>query len=173
MIPNIKALADDKLSILYLIDCLGIPLTNGQVTRFFTDYSSVNYFDLQQYLIELISGGLVDEMATGNSQFISITPKGREALSYFRKRISPHLRNIIESYAEKNRSSLKDENQITADYKKITDKEYEVICRVMENELVLMELKLNVPNSQQAKQICEKWRLRAPEVFKAIYDRLV
>lgn len=173
MIQNIKSLAGDKLSILYLVDCLGIPLTNGQITRFFSEYSAINYFDLQQYIIELISGGLLDDMETGNSQFVSITSKGSEALIYFKKRISPALRNIIESYAEKNRTSLKDENQITADYKKITDKEYEVVCRVTEKELLLMELKLNVPNSDQAKQICEKWKIRAPEVFKAIFDRLM
>lgn len=173
MTQNIKALADDKLSILYLIDCLGFPLTNGQITRFFTEHSSVNYFDLQQYIIELISGELIEDMETGNSQFISITPKGNQVLNYFKKRIPPRLRNTIEHYTEQNRALLKKENQITADYKRVRDNEYEVICRVTEKDLILMELKLNVPNSNQAKQICEKWRHRAPEVFKAIFDRLM
>ena len=173
MIQDINALADDKLSILYFMGCLGIPLTNGQITRFFIENNIMNYFDLQQYIIELISGGLVDHMETGHSQFFTLTAKGNEVLSFFRKRISPALRNVIESYAEKNRAHLKGESQITADYKKITHKQYEVVCKVTEKDLVLMELKLNVPNSNQAREICENWRLRAPEVFKAILDRLV
>ena len=173
MIQDANALAEDKLSILYFMGCVAIPITNGQITRFFIENNIINYFDLQQYIIELISGGLIDNMETGNSQFLTLSSKGSKVLAFFKKRISPPLRNIIESYAEKNRARLKDESQITADYKKITHKQYEVLCRVTEKELVLMELKLNVPDSSQAKTICENWRIRAPEVFKAMLDRLV
>lgn len=173
MIQDINVFADDKLSILYFMSCLVIPLTNGQITRFFIENNIMNYFDLQQYILELISGGLVDNMETGNSQFLSLTDKGNEVLSFFQKRISPALRNTIESYAENNREHLKDESQITADYKKVTHKQYEVTCKVTERSIVLMELKLNVPSNKQAKEICENWRLKAPEVFKAMLDRLV
>ena len=173
MIQDTNALAEDKLSILYFMGCLGIPLTNGQITRFFVENNIINYFELQQYIIELISGGLIDNMETGNSQFLTLTSKGNKVLTFFKKRISPTLRNIIESYAENNRDRLKDESQITADYKKINHKQYEVLCRVTEKDMVLMELKLNVPDSSQAKTICENWRLRAPEVFKAMLDRLI
>jgi predicted transcriptional regulator len=168
-----NALADDKLSILYFINCLGIPLTNGQITRFFIDNNIMNYFNLQQYIIELISGGLVNNVKASHSQFLTLTPKGKEALIFFQRRISPVLRNTIESYAEKNRSLLKNESQILADYQKIAHNQYEVLCKVVENQLVLMELKLNVPSSSQAKEICENWRVRAPEVFKSILENLV
>lgn len=173
MMQDSNVLADDKLSILYFMGCLGIPLTNGQITRFFIDRNIINYFDLQQYIIELIEGGLINNMETNHSQFLTITPKGKEALYFFQKRISPTLRNIIESYAEKNRALLKDESQITADYHKIAHEQYEVVCKVREKELVLMELKLNVPSSGQAQEICESWKLRAPEVFKSILDNLI
>ncbi|HZJ57563.1 MAG TPA: DUF4364 family protein [Clostridia bacterium] len=173
MIDNMNVLADEKLSILYFLGCLGIPLTNGQITRFFIENNIINYFDLQQYIIELTSSGLVDNMETGNSQFFSITAKGSETLSFFRKRVSPILRNAIESYAEKNRDLLKGESQIIADYRKIDHNQYEIICKVTEKDILLMELKLNVPSSSQAKEICENWRCRAPEVFKAIVDRLI
>ena len=122
MIQDINALAEDKLSILYFMRCLGIPLTNGQVTRFFIENNIINYFDLQQYILELIAGELVVDMETGNTEFLTLTLKGSEVLTFFKKRISPALRNSIESYAEKNRTRLKDESQITADYKRsVTD----------------------------------------------------
>ena len=142
MIQDTNTLAEDKLSILYFMGCLGIPLTNGQITRFLEN-NIINYFELQQYIIELISGGLIDNMETGNSQFLTLTSKGNSVLTFFKKRISPTLRNIIESYAENNRDRLKDESQITADYKKINHKQYEVLCRVTEKDLV--ELKLMFP----------------------------
>ncbi|NLJ41207.1 MAG: DUF4364 family protein [Clostridiales bacterium] len=173
MLEDITVMADDKLTILYYIQCLGIPLTNGQITRFFTENTIINYFDLQQYILELVSGGLVNNIETGNLQLLVMTNKGNEALSYFRKRIPPALRNTIESYAEENRSYLKGESQITADYKKIDHNQYEVVCKVTEKDLVLMELKLNIPTSEQAKDICRNWKAHAPKVFKGILDDLV
>ena len=112
-------------------------------------------------------------METGNSQFITLTSKGNETLSFFRKRVPLTLRNTIESYAEQNREILKAESQIFADYKKVDHNQYEIICKVTEKDILLMELKLNVPSSSQAKEICENWRCKAPEVFKAILERLI
>lgn len=173
MIDNTNVLAEEKLSILYFMGCLGIPLTNGQITRFFIENNIINYFDLQQYIIDLTSSGLIDIMETGNSQFITLTAKGNETLSFFKKRIPLTLRNTIESYAEQNRELLKAESQIFADYKKIDHNQYEIVCKVTEKDILLMELKLNVPSSSQAKEICENWRCKAPEVFKAILERLI
>lgn len=172
MTQPLNPLADDKLSILYFINCLGIPLTNSQITRFFVENNLINYFDLQQSIIELIAGGLINNIETGTYDFLTLTPKGKDALAFFKKRICPSQRNIMELYAQENRGYLKKESQITADYKKINNKEYEVTCKVTEKDLTLMELKINLPNSNQAKIICENWRLRAPEIFKAIMERL-
>lgn len=173
MLFSPKDLADKKLSILYFLACLNIPLTNSQITRFFIESNLINYFDLQQYIIELKSGELIDSMETGNTQFFSLSARGDEALSFFRKRIPLTLRNTIESFAEKNRNILKSESQIIADYKKIAHNQYEIICKVAERDILLMELKLNVHSGDQAKEICEKWRSKAPEIFKAIVDHLI
>ena len=173
MPQQINDLAENKLSILYFVKCLGIPLTNSQITQFFIENNFMNYFVLQQSFIELVSGELLDSITAGNMEFFVLTPKGDEVLSFFQHRITPYIKNSIETFAELNRDRLKKESQLTSDYKRISDKEYEVTCKVREKNLILLELKLNVPSSEQAKIICENWKLRAPEVFKAIMDRLI
>lgn len=173
MSKDVSNLADNKLSVLYFMGCLNIPLTNEQITRFFVARNIMNYFDLQQYIIELISGELLEEIEAGNLVFLSLTAEGKNVLSFFRKRVPPRLRNTIESYAEKNRKFLRGESQITADYKRIARDQYEIVCKVTERNLLLMELKLNVHDNNQAKIICKNWRIKAPEVFEAILNRLI
>jgi len=173
MLHPINDIAENKLSILYFVKCLGIPLTNPQITQYFVENNYINYFVLQQNLIELVAGQLLDSVIVGNMEFFVLTPKGDEVLSFFGQRIAPYIRNSIEAYSELNREKLKKDSQLISDYKRISDNEYEVTCKVREKNLILLELKLNVPSSKQAKIICENWKLRAPEVFKAIMDHLV
>ncbi|MFU0800730.1 MAG: DUF4364 domain-containing protein [Xylanivirga thermophila] len=169
---QITEIADNKLSILYFMHCLGIPLTNPQITQFFLENNLLDYFLLQQSLGELVSSELVNYLEAGNRYFYCITAKGNEVLEFFKHRLSVSTRELIESYAQKNRNKLRKESQITADYIKISNKQYEVVCRVMEQEVTLLELKLNVVNSHQARTICNNWKNKAPEIYKSIMEGL-
>ncbi len=55
-----------------------------------------------------------------------------------------------------------------AKYTKAGDKEYIVNLKVIEKELVLIELKLSVVSAKQAKQICEKWKSSSEKVFSQL-----
>ena len=58
------------------------------------------------------------------------------------------------------------ESQITAEYKKVSDRQYIITCRVKEQDMILLELKLNVTDSDQAKRICDNWLNRAQKYTK-------
>ncbi|NLX69788.1 MAG: DUF4364 family protein [Clostridiales bacterium] len=164
--------AENKLSILYYIDRLDIPLTNTQVTQFFLENNIMNYFDLQQLLSQLVSSDHLSCLETGHKSFYSITKKGGETLRFFRSHIPQWLRHAIDIYAQQNRSRFKRENQITAEYKRISSKEYQVICKVMENDIVLIDLRLSVTDRKQARIICNNWDTKAPEIYKYIMQQL-
>lgn len=76
-------IADNKLSILYYVHSLDIPLTNTQVTQFFLENNIMNYFDLQQLLGQLVSSEHLICLETGHKSFYSITQKGRRTLRLF------------------------------------------------------------------------------------------
>ncbi|NLC44139.1 MAG: DUF4364 family protein [Clostridiales bacterium] len=170
---KIAELADNKLSILYYVQTLGIPLTNEQIIEFFIKNYLMNYFDLQQLLVELVESLHLAYMEGRQNHYYSITEKGSEVLSFFHSRIEHHTKQDILIYAEENRIRLRNENQLTADYKQLDDQEYEVTLRVMEGSINLMELKVNVTNSKQAKIICSNWRAKAPEVYKKTMESLI
>jgi len=53
------------------------------------------------------------------------------------------------------------------------DKEYIVSLKVIENELVLIDLKLNVVSAKQAKQICEKWKNSSENIYSQLIGSLI
>ncbi|HOB19195.1 MAG TPA: DUF4364 family protein [Candidatus Atribacteria bacterium] len=166
-------LADNKLAILYFFDSLGIPLTNEQVTDFFVNKYLMNYFDLQQFLAELFETEHLCYMESRNSNFYSITERGKETLRLFSSRIDTYTRNMIEDFVLANRSRLKRESQLIADYKRLENNEYLAVLKVMEGTITLIELKLNLTTMEQAKSVCEKWKVKAPEVYKKIMESLI
>jgi hypothetical protein len=166
-------LAENKLCILYYIHILGIPLTNAQVTQFFLENNLMNYFEFQQFLSELVATEHLNYLETGNKCFYGLAAKGLKTLNFFQQHIPQWLRKSIETYADKNRSRFKKENQIFTDYRRISSNEYEVTCKVMERNITLIELKLNVTSSKQAKIICNSWDTKAPEIYKSIIEHLI
>jgi predicted transcriptional regulator len=166
-------LADNKLSILFFVKSLNIPLTNEQITEFFIKKYLMNYFDLQQLLSELVESQHLSYMEGRQSHYYTITEKGKEALEFFRSRIDYHTREMITTYADQNRNRIRNESQLTADYSRLDNNEYEVLLRVTEGEITLMELKLNVINANHAKTICSNWRAKAPAVYKKIMESLI
>ena len=170
---NIAELAGNKLSVLFFAQALNIPLTNEQITEFFIKTCFMNYFDLQHILAELVESQHLVHMEGRQNHYYTLTDKGREALDFFQSRIDLHTRQDILEYANKNRDRLRNESQLTADYKRLDNSEYEVMLRVMEDDTVLLELKVNVINVTQAKAICSNWKSRAPEVYKKVMEYLI
>lgn len=170
---EINNIAQNKLIILYYMQSLNIPLTNPQITQFFLENNLIPYFDLQQYLSELIDAELLNYIEARDKYFYSISPMGSKVLNFFDHRISGKLKSKIDKYARNNRDRLRKESQITAEYKKVSDRQYIITCRVMEQDMILLELKLNVTDSDQAKRICDNWLNRAPEVYKNIMGSLI
>jgi predicted transcriptional regulator len=165
--------AKNKVAILFFVGELDIPLNNSQIAHFFVENNLINYFDLQQLINELVSAGHLNCSILGGSNFYTITPKGIETIHLFIKQVPGHLKDKIKNYSYENRTQMKKESQLTAEYKKIADKEYEVTCKALENQMVLVELKINVATAKQAGIICTNWKNNALEVCKAIMERLI
>jgi hypothetical protein len=55
----------------------------------------------------------------------------------------------------------------------LDNNEYEVILQVMEDDIIIMDLKLTVANADQAQTICFNWKTKAPEVYKKIMESLI
>ncbi len=173
MFNNSQESAENKLIILLVMNQFSIPLTNSQVMEFVLEKDYMNYFFLQQALGELVSSGMLEYSQSDENFFYLITEKGKNTLQYFSERLELQLRASIEKSVSLKKQMLLRELQVLADYVKERDNEYIVDLKVVENNITLIELKLNVVSNKQAKQICEKWKNEAPHLYGDILKLLV
>ena len=154
-----------KLMILYLLKQVKFPLTNAQLTSFFTEHEYTTYFTLQQALNELEEAGLVHKEPSHSSTRYELTREGEEALNFFGKNISPAIVEDMNQYIKENKFRLRDEVGTSADYYKSTDQDYVAHCEVREGKSILIRLDLSLPDKEQAEQVCAKWKEKSQEIY--------
>ena len=173
MIFDSGVLADKKLIILYFLCKMGMPLAKSQITNAMLESNLIDFFTSQQCISELEESGMIKQMIHQKKQCFTITDSGKNAIEIFEQRISKNTSEIIDNYTSKNKEILRKESQVIAEYNKINDKEYVVNLKVIEKELVLMDLKLNVVSAKQAKQVCEKWKNSSEKIFGQLIGSLI
>jgi predicted transcriptional regulator len=173
MIFDSGVLDDKKLMILYLLSKMDIPLTKTQITNAILESNLIDFFTFQQCISELEEAGMITQVLYQKKQCYAAADSGKKAIEVFEQRISKDTSDIINKYIEKNKDSLKKESQVIAEYSKISDKEYIVSLKVIEKELVLMDLKLSVVSAKQAKQVCEKWKNSSEKIYSQLISSLI
>lgn len=162
-----------KLMNLYMLKQVNFPLSNAQLTSFFTEHEYTTYFTLQQALNELEEAGLIHKEASHSSTRYEITKEGEETLNFFGKNISPAIVEDMDQYLKENKFRLREEVGTTADFYKGTNQDYIVHCEVRENKAVLIRLDLSVPDKDQAEDMCSTWRSKSQEIYFHIMHTLL
>jgi predicted transcriptional regulator len=173
MILDSGVLADKKLMILYLLNNIDIPLTKTQLTNAVLENNLIDFFTFQQCISELDETGMLKQVLHQKKQCFAATDIGKKAVEVFAERISKNASGIINNYIAKNKDILKKESQVIAEYNKISDKEYIVNLKVIEKDLVLIDLKLSVVSAKQAKQVCEKWKNSSEKIYSQLIGSLI
>jgi predicted transcriptional regulator len=168
LIYEIQELAENKLIILYILNRINMPITDEQLSKIVLDNRLMNYFYLKQYIDELIESGFV----MIEEEKYHITEKGIEILKLFFTRIPFETRQKIDEYILLNKEKIKQESQYIATYYKKAENQYIANCKVVENGIVLIELNINVVNSEQAKLICDNWKQKSQDVYAYIIKAL-
>lgn len=163
-----QELAENKLIILYILNRINMPVTDEQISKIILDNKLMNYFYLKQYLDELLDS---DFIKIDEKKYI-ITNDGLNILKLFFTRIPLDTRQKIDEYILLNKEKFKQESQYIATYYKKSDNEYIANCKVIENDIVLIDLSINVVNSAQAKQICDSWKQKSQDIYGYIIKAL-
>ncbi|SHJ69033.1 DUF4364 family protein [Paramaledivibacter caminithermalis] len=170
---NSKDEAKNKLLLLYIFNKFEIAITNNQITDFVMENELLNYFVLQQFLSELVNTSLLEYTQNEDHYYYLITEKGKDTLNYFKDRLSDKFLSRIDMLIEKKKKILLKETQISANYKKKSKNDYLVELKVIENDITLIDLKLDVVSNKQAKTICDNWKNNAPDIYGEIIKLLI
>ncbi|MFW2489034.1 DUF4364 family protein [Clostridium chromiireducens] len=173
MYESSSELAENKLLMLYVLKSIKNPISNNQLTEIILENNFINYFTFQQYLSELEESNFVEYHEINDKKLLILTKKGDNVLSLFKDRISPSKISITNEYIKEKIESIKRELTIHADYTLGSNDSFIVDLKAIENESLLMELKLSVPSKNQATLICNRWKENPSDIYTNIINLLI
>ncbi len=161
-----------KLIILYMLDQISVPLSKSTINSFILEKGYTNFLTLQQAIGELLDNQLMLQKTEANKVMLSITPEGKDTLSYFENRISDAIKEDVRQFMIENNKELKNAYSITSNYYKSVSGEYEAQLVAKEKGVVLVDLKISVPTKEIAEDVCLNWQKRNEEIYRMLMQKL-
>lgn len=162
-----------KLIVLYMLEKVDFPLTNGQISEFILEKGYTTYFTLQQAISEMIDSGFIRVETTHNRTLYHLTEDGAETIRFFRNNISPAIQEDINTFFAEKRYHLKNEVSVKADYYQNRNLEYDVRCQILERGTPLVDLTLTVPTEDVASTVANNWNTKNQELYALIMEHLL
>lgn len=173
MYESSSELAENKLLMLYVLKAINEPISNTQLTEIILENNFINYFTFQQYLSELEEAKFVEYHKANDKNLLILTKHGETVLSLFKSRLSNTKIATIDQYIKNEIESIKKELTIHADYTLGDNDSFIVDLKAIENQSLLMELKLSVPSKNQAIAICNKWKANPSDIYNTIINTFI
>lgn len=174
MSDSMSKIAENKLIILYLLERMGIALSNSEICQFSLEKNYMSYFAVQQYLSELVEVGWINKNRENNNTRYTLTNKGEEIINYFIRHISDKAKTEINVYASENSKRIKAEYEVTANYFLELNDDFLVKCSLLDSDgYNLMEINLAVATKEQAKLICDNWKRNVNSLYGSILSNLI
>lgn len=173
MFDNTVDLAENKLMLLYIFNKLRFPISNNQVTQIILENNLMNYFTLQQYIAELISAGFIKYCQNEEKSRLIISNEGSKVLHLFKNRIPAEKTEELDNYLNKQMDNIKREVTVTADYTIEHKDNFIVSLKAVENNSIIIDIKLNVASNKQARDICQKWKSNSSYIYSKLMELLI
>lgn len=163
---------ETKLTVLYALNNLKQSPTYTILSQVVSSSVDVQYFELQEYLQALVEMESVEEAEIDGITVYVITELGVETCQYFSNRIPASVREKVVEAAKLVNNDKSDQNKVYADYIPINEKEYKVVCGIMEDNVKLLDFQMYVGPKDRAKKICAYFKDFTNEFYMNIISHL-
>lgn len=167
-----ETLAENKVLILYVLEKANKPLTNDVLYKIVLAAVNMNYFYFQQFILDLINVGYIFSFQKEDQTLYQITDSGKKTLDL----TLDLLPGIIKLKADTNLKPILDSSEedqsIVAEYTPLSENHYTIICKVVENNETVFEVKTFAGSREQAKNIVDNWENNADSIYPQILEIL-
>ncbi|SDZ95108.1 protein of unknown function [Lachnospiraceae bacterium NK3A20] len=166
-------LAVYQLIILYLLTRGGGEIAMPHISNFLIENGYVNFESLVGAYEEAENNGFVSSRTLpGDKTFLSVTDEGRQTLKFFESQLSPAIQQQADAYLRSIGRELVDDRSIISEYYKASYGGYIAHMVVKEDKAILLEVNLNVPTEDAAKQVLRNWREKSGDVYQSLIQQL-
>ena len=170
-----ETLAENKVLILYILNKIAKPITNNALYELVLAVQDMNYFYFQQFLLDLQETKYVICYTLDDETVYEITEVGKNALVLVEDLIPGILKLKMDGNLKGNLNSIEERDSITSEYMPISENEYIIKCKIVENNKTLFEVQLYAGSREQAKFISDNWKENAislyPKILKILSQR--
>lgn len=155
----------NKLILLYILREKGC-ISRSDLSDFVLYREYMDYFALDQYLLELEDSGLITSSEENHHITYSITRIGCETLDLFQLRIPHSLRREIMEYAELEALKRPSTMGLDVSIHQEADGRYTVTCYVRDYDTHLFELVFHVSTQEEATRLRIQWLQKGLSLYR-------
>lgn len=167
-----ESLAENKVLILYVLNTANKALTNDVLYKLVLSATDMNYFYFQQFILDLIIVKYIFSFQKEDQTLYQITDSGKRTLDL----TLDLLPGIIKLKADTNLKSILDsseeESSIVAEFTPLSENHYTIVCKIIENNETVFEVKTFAGSREEAKNIVSNWQNHAESIYPKILDIL-
>ena len=167
-----ETLAENKVLILYLLSTMEKPINNDELYRIVLSIQDMNYFYFQQFLVDLESNNYIISYQKENDVLYEITQNGKNTLDLTLDMLPGIVKLKVDETVKGELREIRNESAIRAEFIPLSEKEFIVKCKVIENSVTVFEIQTFVASREQAIQIVQNWEENAAKIYPNVLQML-
>ena len=170
---NATTLAENKVLILYILNLIDNDIRQDDLFKIITSINNVNYFYFKQFLTDLIDSKLVGIHTKEEEQVIRITSEGKNAYILTKDVLPGIIKLKADNIFEKEFASIEEESSVIAEFIPKNENNYNIKCKIVENNETIFEVKTFAGSRERAKRIVDNWNKNANTIYPEILNLLL
>ncbi len=167
-----ETLAENKVLILYVLSNVDKPITSDALYSIITSAIDLNYFYFQQFLLDLIEVKYIIRYKTETQDVYEITEAGKNTLDLTLDILPGIIKLKVDTNFKSNIETFENKESVIAEYTPKSENEYEIECKIVENNEIIFTIKLLAYSREQAQSIVENWRKNATTIYPKLLEVL-
>ena len=168
-----QTLAESKILLLYILSKVGKPISHNELLELVSSIVDMNYFYFQQFLLDLLEDNYISKYIQEDIEIYEITKEGKNAIDLTIDIIPGILKLEVDSKFKENLDTIKDKFSISAEYTPLSEREFSIRCKIIENNITIFDLQAHAGSREQAKNIVENWNNNATELYPKLLQLLI
>lgn len=162
-----EVLAEKKALILYVLNKVSKPISNDALLKLIISIDNMNYFYFQQFLLDLLENKYIIK---NENELYELTNEGLKALDLVKDLIPGIIKFKVDNTFKETLGEIQNEVSITTDFIPLNENEYNVECKIVENNQTLFKIELFAGTHEQAKKIADNWKKNAEDIYPEILE---
>ena len=163
-----EKIADNKLLILYILQKVNHSISYKELLELVISISDMNYFDFQQLLQDLLDDKFIIKYINNDEEMIELTNEGINALNLTIDMLPGIIKLKVDSSFKEQYNKIKDELSVYARYTPISETNFTVTCKIIENNQTIFNIETFAASREQAKSIVNNWNKNAEKIYPTI-----